>query len=116
MGLSRSRGKSRARHRDHALLRVEPIERSRFSHPSAPLSIMNVNPDGPIGSAGASISHSGSSTLTVTITSDTGQRVTVQVPPGSGVSWEPPPGWLSATFTAHGHAEEFRFIESEAEA
>lgn len=60
---------------------------------------------------GASVSHSGSGTLTVTITGDVGQVATIEVPAGQTVNWIPPDGWHSASFRAEGHQDEFRTIE-----
>jgi hypothetical protein len=62
---------------------------------------------------GATISNSGTSALVVTITSDRGQQVTVEVPPEGSVVWYPPAGWRSARFNAPGYPEEFRMIEQE---
>lgn len=60
---------------------------------------------------GAKISHAGTGNLTVTITGDLGQVVTVEVPAGQTITWMPPAGWNSATFDAPGHSQEFRTIQ-----
>lgn len=60
---------------------------------------------------GANISHSGSGSLTVTATGDTGQVATIEVPAGQTVNWVPPAGWRSVIFTAPGHQVEARQIQ-----
>ena len=72
---------------------------------------MKVTPDVIDPNVGADVSHDGASTLTVTITSGTGEVVTIEVPPGTVVRWKPPAGWESATFNAPGHHEVFRLIQ-----
>jgi len=72
---------------------------------------MKVTPDVIDPAVGADVSHDGTSTLSVTITSDTGDEVTIEVPPGAGVRWKPPAGWETASFNATGHAEVFRVIQ-----
>lgn len=78
---------------------------------------MQVDPDDVIlASSGAKISHTGSGPLMVTITSQDDDIVTIEVPPGTTVTWYPPAGWRSARFTAPGHTEEYRDIDQEAAA
>ena len=73
---------------------------------------MKVDPPAEIiASVGASISHSGAGPITVTITSDEGDQVTIEVPPNTVVNWRPPAGWESATFNSPGHPELFRLIK-----
>lgn len=73
---------------------------------------MKVDPSDIISpTGGAEVSHDGTTTITVTITSDTGDEVTIQVPPNTIVRWVPPAGWDSATFNSPGHAELFRLIQ-----
>jgi len=67
-------------------------------------------------SAGAKIKNAGNTTLVVTITSDGGAVVTVEVPPNSNLLWYPPAGWRTARFNAPNQRELFRTIAQEASA
>ena len=62
-------------------------------------------------SGSAQVSHDGSTTITITISNDNGDSVTIQVGPGEKVSWTPPAGWTEARFNADGHDEVFRLIQ-----
>lgn len=76
-----------------------------------------VNPDNNIPPGGkATIKHTDPGTLQITIISDDGDEEVISVGPNETVTWEPPPGWQSATFKADGHAAEFRTIAEEAAA
>jgi hypothetical protein len=78
---------------------------------------MQVDPDDIIlATEGAKIRHGGSGPLLVTIYDDSNQSTSIEVPPGDGTTWYPPPGWRYARFTAPGHADEHREIEQAASA
>lgn len=78
---------------------------------------MQVDPDSIIiASSGAKISHTGSGVLLVTITNEDDETDTIEVPPGTVVTWYPPAGWRSARFSAPGNAEQYRQIEQAAAA
>lgn len=64
---------------------------------------MNVTPEIILRADGATISHNGTGTLVVTIKGSNGAEEVVDVPPGAGITWFPPAGWTSATFSAPGH-------------
>lgn len=73
-------------------------------------------PDVILASKGALITNTGSSPILVTITGESGQQETVEVPGNSSEKWYPPAGWRSAAFRANGQGEEFRMIDQEASA
>ena len=59
----------------------------------------------------AQISHDAEQTLTITITSQSGEEVRIPVPPGQKVSWTPPDNWSEATFSAPGQTSVQRQIQ-----
>lgn len=77
--------------------------------------MLTVNPTIIDSNGHANVSHSGSDTITVTITSQDGDQVTITVPPNTVVQWSPPAGWTQARFTAPGCAEVARYIRDTAD-
>jgi len=70
-----------------------------------PAGQLSVFPSGVVGATeGATIRHSLATTLAVSATNEDGVCQTMEVPPNHAVSWSPPPGWRSVTFSAPGVA------------